>query len=386
MIDDYTIQKIKDAANIVDVVADFYPFDTPGGLKKMGMEYSCPCPFHGGRHYGSFKVSPKLNIAKCFSCNWSGDPIEFLMEHEHLSFLDAIRWLGKKYCIEVEGSENFEVRPAQPRKQLPSLPMLVLPEWMWKIRFGLDESNPFGKWLFGLNWDNVQRDRLYQVLSDYRVGTSKNGMVIWWQIDEQQRVRTGKMMLYHANGHRVKEDESNYTMDWIHSALYRDNRNDYSADKTDKVTCPFGLHLLNHYKQPNVQQDVCIVESEKTALLMAIAYGNHAGQVWMACGGKSNLTREKLKPIIDQRRNIVIYPDRDGVDEWKRKADTLQYDHVFVETKWLDWWQPCDGEKADIADIVVRCLGKKIYKTVSDIMEDIPSIKMLKEKLNLEKI
>ena len=128
------------------------------------------------------------------------------------------------------------------------------------------------------------------------------------------------------------------------------------------------------------------MESEKTALLMAIAYGNHAGQVWMACGGKSNLTREKLKPIIDQRRNIVIYPDRDGVDEWKRKADALQYDHVFVETKWLDWWQPCDGEKADIADIVVRCLGKKIYKTVSDIMEDIPSIKMLKEKLNLEKI
>ena len=74
MIDDATIKKIKDAASIVDVIGDFYT------LRKRGVEYECKCPFHQDKHYGSFKISPKKNYAKCFSCGWQGGPVDFLMK------------------------------------------------------------------------------------------------------------------------------------------------------------------------------------------------------------------------------------------------------------------------------------------------------------------
>lgn len=384
MIDDLTIRKIKEAASITDIVSEFYPIDTRGGMQKMGTEYSVPCPFHGGKHYGSFKISPRKNYAKCFSCGWQGGPIDFLMEHERLSFVDALRWLGKKYCIEVEGSENFHVKPAIPREKVPPLPMLVLPDWMVKMRLGIDASNPFGHYLLnGIRWDNVQRDRLHQMLNDYKIGVSKNGMVIFWQIDERGQVRTGKMMRYKADGHRDKE--SAYNFDWIHSSLYRNPQTGYSADKTDVKPCLFGLHLLDKYKTLQKQQ-VCIVESEKTALLMAIAYGNHAGQVWMACGGLENLNRDKLKPIIDQKRDIILYPDRDGIAKWKAKAENLHYDRVTVDCKPVtEWWRPEDGEKADIADVVIRMINNsKTYKTAEEVVADMPKLKALHDKFNLE--
>ena len=381
MIDDLTIRKIKDAASIVDVIGDFYE------LRKSGVEYECKCPFHEDKHIGSFKISPKKNYAKCFSCGWQGGPIDFLMEHERLSFVDALRWLGKKYSIEVEGSENFHVRPSVPRQQVPPLPMLVLPDWMWQIKFGLPDEHPFYQWLKSINWDGSQRARMYDMLTDYRIGTAKNGMVIFWQIDEEQRVRTGKMMKYKADGHRDKE--SPYNFDWVHSALYRDPRTGYSADKTDVKPCLFGLNLLDKYKKLQRQQ-VCIVESEKTALLMAIAYGNHPGQVWMACGGVENLNREKLKPIIEQKRDIILYPDRDGISRWNAKAENLHYDHVQVDVKPVtEWWRPEDGEKADIADVVIRMINASNYgrpKPIDDILPNHPNVKKLIDRLNLNPV
>ena len=70
------------------------------------------------------------------------------------------------------------------------------------------------------------------------------------------------------------------------------------------------MHLRDHWKRKGIAQTVCIVESEKTALLMAIAYGNSPKQLWIACGGLGMLTRERLKPLIDQGRHIILYPDR----------------------------------------------------------------------------
>jgi hypothetical protein len=99
------------------------------------------------------------------------------------------------------------------------------------------------------------------------------------------------------------------------------------------------------------------VESEKTAVLMAIAYGNHAKQVWMACGGLQNISREKLAPIMKEGRRIVLYPDRDGVEAWEKKARELDYLNIAVDARPVtDWWKPCDGKKADIADVVVRSI------------------------------
>ena len=376
-IDDFTIQRIKSTAQIYDVVSDFVR------LRKTGIRYTGLCPFHDDRHDGNFVVYPRKNVFKCFTCDAKGGPVEFVMRHMNLSFPDAIRYLGKKYCIETDNIEtNFT--PPPPRPVPPPLPMLTLPMRMVTARENL-QGDPLVEWItHAINWDAAQRHRIAVVLSAYHVGHSRQGMTIFWQIDDKQRVRTGKMMLYRHDGHRNRD--CRYNFDYIHAALFRDRRlPEYSEDKQEMKQCLFGLHLIDRYAT-NMRQDVCIVESEKTAILMAIAYGNHPKQVWMACGGLKNLTAERLRPLIDRGRHIILYPDRDAIDKWREHAASLHYQHITVDAKPVtEWWQPQDGEKADIADVVIRMINeKKIYKTVEDVVKDLPVLKELHEKLNLE--
>lgn len=93
-IDRETVQKILDAADIVEVVSDFVH------LKRSGSGYKGLCPFHNERT-PSFSVSKTKNLCKCFSCGKGGSPVNFIMEHEQLSFNEALRYLAKKYNIEI---------------------------------------------------------------------------------------------------------------------------------------------------------------------------------------------------------------------------------------------------------------------------------------------
>ena len=374
-IDDLTIQRIKDAADIVDVVGDFVD------LKKRGVRYLGLCPFHDDKHLGSFVVYPKGNVFKCFRCDAKGGPVEFLMKHENLTFPDAIRWLGKKYSIDTD-MEDFNYTPPSRPKPAP-LPMLTLPMSMVSSREGDREQNTLVRWLrTGISWDSVQRKRIDQVLNDYHVGTNRrNGMTIFWQIDEQQQVHTGKMMLYRPDGHRDRD--SHYNFDWIHSALFRDQRlPQWDEDKQEARPTLFGLHLLNRFG-PNAT--VNIVESEKTALIMAIAYGNHQQQVWMACGGLEMLNRERLKPIIEQHRRIVLYPDRDGIDRWRAKMENLRYDRMYLNAEpVLKWWREGDGEKADVADVAIRIINEATPPHTP--IADDPAVQRLIKRLDLKEV
>ncbi len=379
-IEKFIIERILDTAKIEEVVGDFVT------LKKKGVRYLGLCPFHDDRHLGSFVVYPKGNCFKCFKCDAKGGVVDFLMKHENLSYPDAIRWLGKKYSIETDMTD-FNYTPPQPRPAPPPLPMLVLPDAMVKARTKGIDDNILVRWLrMGINWDTIQRKRIDEMLTAYRIGHSpKNGMTIFWQIDTEGNVRTGKMMLYKMDGHRDKR-EGAYTFDWIHSALFRDKRHpEYDEDKQEMKQCYFGMHLLDAYKVKNVEQSVCIVESEKTAVIMAAAYGNNAKQVWMACGGLENLNRDKLAPIIEQGRRIILYPDRDGVEKWRQKAQQLDYPRVVVDTTPVtEWWKPQDGEKADIADVVVRILNeRKPMTTIEQVKAEMPTATQLIDKLNL---
>ena len=95
MIKQDTIDKVLDAANIVDVVSDFVT------LKRAGANFKGLCPFHKEKD-PSFSVSPSKNLCKCFSCGEGGSPVNFIMKHECLTFPEAIKYLGKKYGIEVD--------------------------------------------------------------------------------------------------------------------------------------------------------------------------------------------------------------------------------------------------------------------------------------------
>ena len=393
-IEHYIIDKILDTADIVEVVGDFVT------LKKKGVRYTGLCPFHKDRHDGNFIVHPVKQCYKCFTCGAKGGVVDFLMNHEKLSYPDAIRYLGKKYNIETDMTD-FNYTPPPPRPKPEPLPTLELPKHIMAstvLETALAEDNLI-RWIrTGINWDAIQRKRVEEVINLYCVGHGKHGHTIFWQIDEQGRVRTGKMMKYRPDGHRDKEATWNF--DFIHATLVRHwdaekrEMTDeppypfphlYDPSKQEMRQCYFGMHLLNRWKRNDIEQEVKIVESEKTALLMAIAYGNHAKQVWMACGGLENLSREKLKPLIDQGRRIILYPDRDGIDKWRIKAEQLHYDRVTVDDNPVTkWWKPCDGDKADIADVMIRMVNNsKPITTIDEVKAKMPETKELIDKLNL---
>lgn len=385
-----TIDRILEAAKIEEVVADFVD------LKKKGIRYLGKCPFHEDRHLGSFVVYPKGNCYKCFSCGAKGGVVDFLMNYERLSYPDAIRWLGKKYSIETD-MENFNYTPPPPRPAPPPLELLELPKYLMAGTICNVELSELAQWIrTGINWDAIQRARIDKVFSDYNLAMSRQGMTIFWLIDDQGRLRTGKMMRYNPDGHRCKD--AGYNQDWIHAALSRhwdEERKEmsydppyphpelFNPDKQEMQSCYYGMHLIDHYGD---NATVCIVESEKTAILMAIAYGNHQGQVWMACGGLENINRDKLQPIINRHRRIVLYPDRDGVEKWRVKMEQLHYERITMDTRPVtQWWLPEDGEKADVADVVIRALNNsKQLTTIQDVKATMPQATTLIDKLELD--
>lgn len=119
MIDRATIQRVMDATDIVDVVKEFVT------LRKAGANYKGLCPFHNERT-PSFSVSPARQMCKCFSCGKGGNAVHFLMELEHMTYPEAIKWLGKKYGIEVKEKEyTDEEKLAQNERES----MFALNEW-----------------------------------------------------------------------------------------------------------------------------------------------------------------------------------------------------------------------------------------------------------------
>ncbi|MDR2358863.1 MAG: DNA primase [Prevotellaceae bacterium] len=98
MIDRSTINRILDAADITEVIGDFLT------LRKRGMNYWACCPFHGEKT-PSFSVSPSKGIYKCFGCGAAGNAVRFVMEHEHMTYVEALKYLARKYNIEVRERE-----------------------------------------------------------------------------------------------------------------------------------------------------------------------------------------------------------------------------------------------------------------------------------------
>ena len=119
MIDRATVDKILEATNIVDVVSEFV------SLRKAGVNYKGLCPFHDDKT-PSFMVSPTRQICKCFACGEGGNAVNFLMRHEQITYPEALRWLAKKYNIEIKEREltNDEKREQSERES-----MFVVNEW-----------------------------------------------------------------------------------------------------------------------------------------------------------------------------------------------------------------------------------------------------------------
>ena len=134
MIDRATIDKIMDATNIVDVVGEFVT------LRKAGMNYKGLCPFHDDKT-PSFMVSPSKQICKCFACGEGGTAINFLMKHEQITYPEALRWLAKKYNIEIQEKELTE---EELKEQSDRESMFIVNDWAMHYFQEVMKNDPDG--------------------------------------------------------------------------------------------------------------------------------------------------------------------------------------------------------------------------------------------------
>lgn len=180
-------------------------------------------------------------------------------------------------------------------------------------------NNNFAKFIY----KHFAKDEVENCIAKYNVGTSKHweGATVFWQINQTQKVHTGKIILFDENtGKRVKIPFPH--INWVHKKI--------NKDKFNLKQCLFGLHLLKTGVANSLQtpiaiplqyhcNTIAIVESEKTAIIMSLFIPEY---LWLATGSKQNLKLQLLEPI--KKENIVVYPDKGEFNDWNIKVIELQ--------------------------------------------------------------
>ncbi len=171
------------------------------------------------------------------------------------------------------------------------------------------ESQKFDDNLTSFLLDNFTFDEVQTVTQNYYLtGTNYywNNATIFWQIDENEKIHAGKIMLYNKlTGKRIKEPYIH--INWLHNAI---KEPDFNLNQ-----CLFGLHLIAE----DYSKNIAIVESEKTAIIMSIFLPQY---IWLATGSKSNFKKQLLKPI--KKRTCIAFPDKGEFNNWNDKAKELQ--------------------------------------------------------------
>ena len=163
MIDRATIDRIMDAANIVDVVSEFVT------LRKSGANYKGLCPFHNERT-PSFYVSPSKGYCKCFSCGKGGNSVGFIMEHEQMTYPEALRWLAHKYGIEIKEKELTE---EEKQEQNERESMFIVNEWAAQYFENVLHNEPDGI-AIGMQYFRSRGFR-DDVINKFKLGFALNG-------------------------------------------------------------------------------------------------------------------------------------------------------------------------------------------------------------------
>lgn len=201
------------------------------------------------------------------------------------------------------------------------------------------ETKYYENYLFQYLSQHFKKEEILQCFKKYRVGTSKHwkGATVFWQIDQNNKVRSGKIMLINpSTGKRVKVPFPH--INWVHSVL---GLKDYNLKQ-----CLFGKHLVaKPLQQIATQKTIAIVESEKTAITMSLFLKN---TVWVATGSKQNLKHELLKDL--KNHNIILFPDYGEYEDWNKKA--LELNKLGFTIKCSKLLENCNySSGTDLADV-----------------------------------
>ncbi len=183
-------------------------------------------------------------------------------------------------------------------------------------------------------------NQVNQLANMYNIGTSSRwngGTTIFWEVDINGMVRTGKLIKYSNDGHRIKGKNN-----WVHSVL--------NIESFNLKQCFFGEHLISKF--PN--KDIAIVESEKTAI---VASAFHPSLIWLASGGAEGINAEKVKPLAG--RNVTLFPDTSMDSRIYQKWSEKAKEFGFTVSDYLEHYTN-EEQKANGLDIADFLLNKNI--------------------------
>lgn len=221
-------------------------------------------------------------------------------------------------------------RKVKVKMEEPAVTSYIAKDVFFSSRTGFS-GNHFIQWLYS----RYEREVVIQAIQRYRIAQSQRwpGATVWWQIDREERIRTGKVMLYDPQtGKRIKEPYAH--IGWVHTEV--------GGEGFGLRQCLYGEHLL-HYDE---ERPVAIVESEKTAVIASIHMPH---LLWLACGGKEGLTADKLEVL--RGRNVVLYPDQGSAALWTARARELS---DIVHLRMNDMMERVGRDGEDIGDYLVR--------------------------------
>ena len=167
---------------------------------------------------------------------------------------------------------------------------------MWQQRLSADSD--FCRAMVGCGY--LTHEQMQRAALRYRLGRSRDGGIIFWQIDQLEQFYDGKIMYYRPDGHRDHERHPQWVVNQL-KRHYLQGCDDLAAG-IPSVHCLFGTHLLAHTEDTAV----CVVEAEKTAVILSEHYPQY---LWLAAGGLYELTAQKLFPL--RGRKVILFPDTD---------------------------------------------------------------------------
>ena len=345
MIDQPTIDRILEAAHIVDVVSEFVT------LRKRGVNYVGLCPFHADKS-PSFYVSPAKNICKCFACGAGGSPVHFIMNHEQLSYFDALRYLAKKYHIEIRERELTD-QEKQAHNERES--MLILNSWASTYFQQLLHEHPEGRSVglryfaerglreetirkFQLGYSLDQRDILFRTATaaGYKQNfLEKTGLIIHYEDGRiQDRFRGRVIFPVHTLSGKVVAFGGRTLRKGEKTAKYVNSPESEIYHKSNEV---YGLYFA---KQAIVKHDKCfLVEGYMDVIGM-----HQVGVENVVASSGTALTQGQIRLIHRFTENITVLYDGDaaGIKAALRGIDMLIEEGMHVKVVLLP-----DGEDPD---------------------------------------
>ena len=351
------------------------PYSSPYLQKYKGISTRHTCPECGQKQSFTLYLDGKNNapihskVGKCnreSKCGYHYTPKQFYNDNPSIS-IDTTSLNG---CWD---------------KSKPIVPLIP----PGTIPFSFVERSVSYKSYFVRFLCEILTDEQIQAIGEnYALGATKTSEVIFWQIDIQGKVRTGKIMQYNPDtGRRLKHESG--AIDWVHNKLKKIGT---LPEDFNLKQCFFGEHLL----KVNLEKTIAIVESEKSALIASAFFPD---LIWLAAGNLNGLSIEKSQVL--KSRNVILFPDLGAYEKWNEKAILIGKQcncKISVSTLLEDIATPeAKANGLDVADFMIEQLSKTkaepvleiqshFSPTLQSMLEINPALFSLMDRLNLEEI